>query len=64
MLMTTNFAEVFCSLLHKRRDQTAYLADDAVLDWFGHRISRKDSIAWFMKLRVPETVPFSVGRRG
>lgn len=52
-----NFAEVFCTLLDKQRDQLAtYLADDAVLDWFGRTISSKDSIAGFMKLEVPETV--------
>jgi len=52
-----NFAEVFCSLLDKQRDQLAtYLADDAVLEWFGRTISSKDSIAGFMKLEVPETV--------
>jgi len=52
-----NFAEVFCTLLDKQRDQLAtYLADDAVLDWFGRTISSKDSIAWFMKSEVPETV--------
>lgn len=52
-----NFAEVFCTLLDKQRDQLAtYLADDAVLVWFGRTISSKDSIAGFMKLEVPETV--------
>jgi hypothetical protein len=52
-----NFAEVFCTLLDKHRNQLAtYLADDALLDWFGHTISSKDSIAGFMKLEVPETV--------
>ena len=52
-----NFTEVFCTLLDKQRDQLAtYLADDAVLDWFGRTISSKDSIAGFMKLEVPETV--------
>jgi len=52
-----NFAEVFCTLLDKQRDHLAtYLADDAVLDWFGRTISSKDSIAGFMKLEVPETV--------
>lgn len=52
-----NFAEVFCTLLDKQRDQLAtYLADDAVLDWFGRTISSKESIAGFMKLEVPETV--------
>lgn len=52
-----NFAEAFCNLLDKHRDQlAAYLADDAVLDWFGRTISSKDSIAGFMKLEVPETV--------
>jgi hypothetical protein len=45
-----NFAEVFCDLLDNHRDQfAAYLADDAVLDWFGQRISSKDSILSFMK---------------
>lgn len=52
-----NFTEVFCTLLDKQRDQLAtYLADDAVLDWFGRTISSKDSIVGFMKLEVPETV--------
>jgi hypothetical protein len=52
-----NFAEVFCNLLDNHRDQfAAYLADDAVLDWFGQRISSKVSVASFMKSGVPETV--------
>jgi hypothetical protein len=52
-----NLAEFFCTLLDKQRDQLAtYLADDAVLDWFGRTINSKDSIAKFMKLEVPETV--------
>jgi hypothetical protein len=52
-----NFAEVFCTLMDKERDQLAtHLADDAVLDWFGHTISSKDSVAGFMQLEVPETV--------
>lgn len=52
-----NFAEVFCILMDKQRDKLAtYLADDAILDWFGRTISSKDSIAGFMQLEVPETV--------
>lgn len=52
-----NFAEVFCSLLDNHRDQlAAHLTDDAVLYWFGHRISSKGSVVWFMKSHVPETV--------
>jgi hypothetical protein len=52
-----DFAEMFCNVLDKHRDQLiAYLADDAVLDWFGRTISSKNSIAEFMKLEVPETV--------
>jgi hypothetical protein len=52
-----HFAEIFCNLLDKHRDQlAAYLADDAVLDWFGRTVSSKDSIAEFMNLKVPETV--------
>lgn len=52
-----NFGEVFCNLLDNHHDQfAAYLADDAVLDWFGQRISSKDSVASFMKSEVPETV--------
>ncbi|KDR16809.1 uncharacterized protein LOC110832265 [Zootermopsis nevadensis] len=52
-----HFAEMFCNLLDKHRDQlTAYLADDAVLDWFGHTVSSKNSIVGFMKLEIPETL--------
>jgi hypothetical protein len=51
------FAEMFCNMLDKHRDQlAAYLAHDAVLDWFGRTIRSKNAIAWFMKFEVPETI--------
>ncbi|XP_069680509.1 uncharacterized protein [Periplaneta americana] len=51
-----HFAEVYCNLLDKHRERLGfYLADDAVLDWFGRTVSGKESIAGFINLEVPET---------
>ncbi|KAJ9593242.1 hypothetical protein L9F63_015188 [Diploptera punctata] len=52
-----NFANTYCNLLDKHRTRLClYLADDAVLDWFGRTIRGKESISGFMNLELPQTV--------
>ncbi|PSN35922.1 hypothetical protein C0J52_07156 [Blattella germanica] len=52
-----NFSNAFCNILDNHRSKLSlYLADDAVLDWFGRTIHGKDSISGYLNLEVPQTI--------